>query len=798
MTDSRHFGLRLLLTAVLAVTVQCVLAAYPKHLRAVTPDGRTVTVTALDDNILKITNTAPGEKARRGTASVLDESTDGELLNPGGKGMSANICGIQVSLTSAGVLTLNAGPGKSVVDSGIRPLDGSGRSVIELKVDGNGAFYGAGERGHRLNLRGDTLVNYNRPDYGYTGGDPRISQMGITMPLFLSTDGYAIVFDDFATSELILSEPIKYVTESPEPVSWYFVNGAKTLADVSESLSRLTGRQNLPPLWTLGYITSRYGYKSQAETEDVVDSLKHAGYPVDGVILDLYWYGKEQDMGRLAWDYEHWPDPDDMMAYLRKRGVNVVTIAQPFVLTEARGAANFKTLSEGGMLLRDSTGKATQPIEIWVGKGGMFDVSNPDTRRWLTDRYSALTDRGLAGWWGDLGEPEKHPDNSIHANGLTGRQYHNRYGNDWSSIIYDMYRDKYPDRRIMTMMRAGTTGLQRYGVFPWSGDVSRSWGGLEPQIRIMLNTGLSGPAYMGHDVGGFAVDENAGPNPELYVRWLQLGLFSPVLRTHAQKYAEPYYYPEQQDIILDLVKDRYRWLPYNYTLAWENSTKGYPLVRPLNFHSPLGTDKALETIDDEFLWGRDVLVAPVLKEGAVSRDITLPAGNEWIDFNNPSNYYKGGTVIRDYPAPLSVLPLFVREGAFIPMAEYNMGNTSMYNPSRLTLRYFPSHNFKTSYTLFEDDMKTPGENTGNTGRTITFSGDATPRGIDISMVAEGSYTGQSEAKAITLVISDQNRKPRSVTFNGRNVNAAFDKDAGTLTLSFLWKTAKPGVVQVRF
>ena len=127
-----------------------------------------------------------------------------------------------------------------------------------------------------------------------------------------------------------------------------------------------------------------------------------------------------------------------------------------------------------------------------VGEGGMFDVSNPNTRKWLKERYKQLTLDGVGGWWGDLGEPEVHPESGLHANGLTTRQYHNKYGNDWSKIIYDLYKEEFPDRRLMTMMRGGTTGLQQYSVFPWSTDVSRSWGGLQPQITIMLNSGLSG------------------------------------------------------------------------------------------------------------------------------------------------------------------------------------------------------------------------------------------------------------------------------------------------------------------
>lgn len=768
-------------------------AAYPKHLQVTTAGGRTVTVTAIDENILKITNTGAGEKARVGTASALTQD-NGQRLNPDGKGMSANICGMRVALTSEGVLTIDAGTRKQVTDRGLRTVDADGRRVMELDVRSGGAFYGAGERAHHLNLRGDTLHMYNRPNYGYGEGDPRNNLMNISMPLFVASAGYAIVFDDFAKADLILGDPIKYVTESPEPVTWYFVNGAGSMADMQQDLSKLIGRQDLPPLWSLGYITSKYGYHNASEAEGAIDTLKAGGYPVDGIILDLYWYGKEQDMGRLAWDTERWPDPDAFLGKMNAQNINVVPIAQPYILRNGKGIDTYNELKSKKLMLMDSLGKEPQEVVIWVGEGGMFDVSNPRTRQWLTDRYSSLTDRGLAGWWGDLGEPEKHPENAVHANGLTARQYHNRYGSDWAEIIYDMYRDKYPDRRVMTLMRAGTTGLQRYGVFPWSSDVSRSWEGLQPQIRIMLHSGLSGLGYMGHDVGGFAVNADAPTDPELYVRWLQLGTFSPMLRTHSQFGAEPYHYPEYEGLIKPLILERYRWLPYNYTLAYENSAKGYPLVRPINFHSPLDkADSLIDLVDDEFLWGRDVLVAPVMHKGAVKRDVVLPAGSDWYDFSNPSVKYKGGTTVKDYPAPLEVLPMFVREGAFIPMTEQAMDNTAAYDPSRLTVNYYPSAETST-YEMFEDDLSTPTPLSHNEGALITFRGESAGNVTSVSMSAKGGYVGQKPEKVITLVFHNQQAKPGKMTLDGKKLRYVYDAAAHTVTAVVKWKTKKPATI----
>lgn len=776
--------------AIVAAGAVRVFAAYPSHVSVVTDEGNTVTVTAVAENVIKVSNVAAGEQARVSRASVLNEKTLGQCLNANGEGTRVNLCGLSVTLESNGAVTIDGGVGKKVVDRGLRTRDDAGRRTFSLSLNGKGSLYGAGERGHKLNLRGDTLVMYNRQNYGYTGTDPRINQMNITMPLFLSTDGYAIVFDDYAAAQMVLGDSVTYSTESKAPVSWYYVNGAHSLADVTTSLTALTGRQELPPTWTLGYVTSKYGYHNQAETEGVVDTLKASGYPVDGLVLDLYWYGKEQDMGCLDWERTAWPDPQGMLARLKQRGVNVVTISQPYVLRNGRGIDNYRELAPKGLFVADSTGRAAQKVVIWVGEGGMWDMSNKDTRSWLTERYRKLTDMGVGGWWGDLGEPEKHPESALHANGETAREYHNQYGNDWSEIIYEMYKTYYPGRRLISMMRGGTTGLQRYDVFPWSTDVSRSWGGFEPQIRIMINSGLSGMGYMGHDVGGFAVDPAHPVDAELYVRWLQLGTFSPMLRTHAQEMAEPYKYAEYEDIILPLVLERYRWLPYNYTLAYENATKGWPLVRPLNFHSTDASEN-YDDISDEYLWGRDVLIAPVMKQGAETRTITFPAGSSWVDMSNTSRVYKGGSVETNYAAPLSVLPKFARGGAFVPMADYEMGSTMDYNRSNYTVQYYPVVGEQSRYTMFEDDMVTPTSESGNAGRLITMLGDATGNSVDVKISAEGTYQGADLQKMLTFVFNCQTAKPATVLVNGKKARYVYDAENHAVSVTFKWKVEKP-------
>ncbi len=659
-------------------------------------------------------------------------------------------------------------------------IPGRDSTKVVLAHEPGESFYGAGERGYSFNLAGDTLVNYNTQNYGYQMGEKRTKLMGITMPFVISSKGYGVLFDDFCKSSLIVGDQeLSYSSTSPQPISYYIIDGNGRVENVVKNFTWLTGRQELPPLWTLGYITSKYGYHDQRESEGVVDTLKREGYPLDGIVFDLYWYGKEEDMGRLEWDKQQWPDHRKMLRDFKEKGVNVVTISQPYVLTNGRAIDNYRLLDPQGLFCKTDGTDTTHTVTIWVGQGGMFDVSNPATRLWLRNRYKQLTDEGVTGWWGDLGEPEKHPLEIRHYNGLTAEQYHNYYGNEWSRIIYDMFKEEYPDRRPMVMMRAGTAGLQRYSVFPWSTDVSRSWGGMQPQVNIMLNTGLSGLGYMSHDVGGFAVDPANKRDGELYIRWLQLGLFSPMLRTHSTYQAEPYNYKEFGDLTLRIIKDRYRWLPYNYTLAYDNAWNGLPMVRPLGMYEDDMNFARYDHINDQYLWGRDVMVAPVMQQGAVSREITFPDGT-WVDINHPEKAYQGHTTI-NYDAPIEVLPLFARAGAFIPQANYEMQNVGDYDPDRLDIVYYSSDNPST-YILFDDDLHSTGTLARDKHRLIQFT--ATPQGRTnyITIQGIGNIDGDTPNKAYRLIIP-ATFKPSKVTINGKKAKGmSYDKKSGTLTI----------------
>ena len=790
-----------MLASVVAVTVAATAAARPNSV-SLTDEARhqTITVTAVTHDILRVEVTpcpppTPLLKEVETMPTLLSEAA----LTAAAPTVSVSrpADGLQTLTTDNGLRALlDATTGSVTVTCGntlaVTDLCDREGGVIRLLHHGKESFYGAGERGLHLNLTGDTLVNYNAQNYGYQGGERRTNQMGITMPMVISSRGYGIFFEDFCRSTLSVgADALVYTTTRPAPVTYYVIDGHGSVPAVVKNFTWLVGRQELPPLWTLGYITSKYGYRDQRESVGTVDTLKREGYPLDGIVFDLYWYGKEQDMGRLEWDKTQWPDHRKMLRDFKKKGVNVVTISQPYVLTNGRAIDNYRLLDREGLLCKTAGTDTTQRVEIWVGEGGMFDVSNPATRRWLAARYKSLTDEGVTGWWGDLGEPEKHPLEIRHHNGLSAEQYHNLYGNDWSAIIYDMWKKEFPGRRLMTMMRAGTAGLQRYSVFPWSTDVSRSWGGLAPQVNIMLNAGLSGLGYMSHDVGGFAVDPANPRDGELYIRWLQLGLFSPVLRTHSTIQAEPYNYKEYGDLTLRIIRERYAWLPYNYTLAWENASTGLPLVRPLGFYEAPGAISRYDSVSDQFLWGHDVMVAPVMTQGAVEREVHFPAG-EWVDVNNPSVRHQGHTTAT-VKAPIDVLPLYARAGAFLPRATGKMNNVGDYNPDRLDIVYYHSKK-ASSYTLFEDDRTGTGTLAEGKHRLVRFEAKPSTGRLEISVKGEGGYPGAKAAKDYRLVVPDCKAAPAAVSVAGKP--AKFSVEDGTLIIPLKIKDINAGTTVV--
>ncbi|CAH0307429.1 Oligosaccharide 4-alpha-D-glucosyltransferase [Massilia sp. Bi118] len=631
---------------------------------------------------------------------------------------------------------------------------------IEFAVEGNEALYGAGSRAVGMNRRGYRFPLYNKASYGFGA---HAEQMGYGIPMALSSKRYAIHFDNPQAGYLDLD------SRKDGTLRFEAIGGPKTYqvvagddwAQVMDGYTRLTGRQPLPPRWAFGNFASRFGYHTEAETRAVVDKFIADGIPLDAVVLDLYWFGKtvKGTMGNLAWDRDTFPHAEKMMADLKQKGVQTVVITEPFILTTS---SRWNEAAQKQVLATGADGKPFT-YDFYFGNTGLVDVFKPEARDWFWNIYKELKAGGVAGWWGDLGEPEMHPAAAQHATG-SADQVHNIYGHEWARMINDGYARDYPAERPFILMRSGYSGSQRFGMIPWSGDVSRGWGGLQSQMEISLQMGMQGQAWMHSDLGGFA-----GPvlDDELYVRWLQYGVFQPVFRPHAQEDVAPepvFREPKTKALAREAVRLRYAMLPYNYTIAFENSRSGMPMMRPMLFEEQ--DDEGAAGISSTYLWGPSFLVAPVVEPGATRKEIHFPTrGSVWFDFYDDQPH-RGG--ITEIVTPVAGhIPTYVRAGAFVPMAKV-VQSTRDYNTRALDLHYWHDEGVAASSgQLYDDDGKTPNAWAAGKYELVRFSSRFDGGKLEIGMAPEAGASYAASSHSFALKVHNVARKPRAVQAGGK-------------------------------
>jgi oligosaccharide 4-alpha-D-glucosyltransferase len=677
--------------------------------------------------------------------------------------------GITVTVEKAPFRIRYAYKGKPLVAEKRGYGHSDGLETLEFALDDDEALYGAGARAVGMDRRGHRFRLYNKAAYGF---GKTADQMGYGIPMALSSHRYALHFDNPQAGWL------DFDSRKDGTLRYEVMGGRKTYqviagddwAQVMDGTTRLTGRQPLPPRWAFGNFASRFGYRTQAQTEAVVNQFRADDIPLDAVVLDLYWFGKtvKGTMGNLAWDRASFPQPERMMADFRQKGVNTILITEPFVLTTS---ARWQDAAARGVL---ATGKDGKPFtfDFYFGNTGLIDVFKPQARAWFWDIYKGLKAGGVAGWWGDLGEPEKHPAEAIHATG-TADQVHNIYGHEWAHLIADGYARDFPDERPFILMRSGYSGSQRFGMIPWTGDVSRGWGGLQSQVEISLQMGMQGQAYMHSDLGGFA-----GPvlDDELYVRWLQYGVFNPVFRPHAQEDVPSeavFRTPAVKALARTAIRLRYAMLPYNYTAAFDNSRTGMPLMRPVLFEEPDNDMVPTGTIATTYLWGPDVLVAPVVEPGAPRKEVYFPhKGGTWFDFYDDTPH-RGGILETVTTVP-DHIPTYVRAGAFIPLAQ-PVQSTRDYSSARLDLHYWHDPAVASaSGKLYDDDGHTAHAWEAGKYELVRFASRYADGRLLISVTPEAGAHATPTARRFALKVHNVAARPRAVLADGRAVPFSWD------------------------
>ncbi|GGC84338.1 alpha-glucosidase [Flavobacterium lutivivi] len=658
--------------------------------------------------------------------------------------------------------------------------------ILQFNISKDEKLFGGGARALGMNRRGNRLRLYNRAHYGY---ETHAELMNFCISLVLSSNLYAVHFDNPAIGYLDLdsnkNNTLEYETISGRKT--YQVIVGDTWDELVSNYTDLTGKQPLPARWVFGNFASRFGYRSQESVEGTIRKFEESKIPVDAIILDLYWFGKtiKGTMGNLEWDKDNFPNPEKMISDLNKKNIKTVLITEPFILTTS---SKWNEAVAKDVLVKDKSGKACT-WDFYFGNTSLVDVFKPQGKDWFWNVYKGLINQGVGGIWGDLGEPEVFPSKAITAAGKAD-EVHNIYGHNWAKMIYEGYQKDFPNQRPFILMRAGYSGSQRYGMIPWSGDVSRSWGGLQSQMEIAMQMGMQGMAYMHSDLGGFAGDYY---DNELYLRWLQYGVFNPVFRPHAQEDVASEI--ARKDIITrekarKAVELRYQLLPYNYTLAFENSVTGKPLMRPLFFEEP--TNENLLNEKESYLWGNDFLIKPITKAGVTSTEVYFPKSSNWFDFYSNKKYNAGTT--QTVAVTETEIPTFVRGGSFIPMIK-SIQNTSQYSLENFDLHFYFDENVSTSSgKLYNDDGTTPNAFEKGLYEKLNFTSSNNGKTLSIKLSTEIGQKFVATDKNVMLKI--HNIKAKKIFING--VEQMSKTSSEPLEIVVNWKKNTSPEIKIEF
>jgi len=594
------------------------------------------------------------------------------------------------------------------------------RVAKQLREDEH--VYGFGEKNGKLDKRGWKLGGYNYVmwDTDTFAHDAGTDPIYVSVPFYLVVrrgQAHGIFLDDTWRSTFDVGrERQDLLTFGAEggDLDYYFINGPDP-KKVVERYTALTGRMPLPPLWSLGFNQCRYSYYPEAKVRWIADTFRLKGIPADAIWLDIHY---QDNYKPFTWDHERFPDPKKMIADLRAQSFRVVCIVDAHPKVE-KGYAPYDGGITGNYFVKNPDGTVYE-APVWPscaekdpGPSAFPDFSNPAARAWWGSLYKSFLDIGVAGIWNDMDEPAVFntvsgtmPLDVVFDNEgqpTTHREIHNVYGQLLTRATFEGLSRLRPNERPFVLTRASFAGGQRYAAV-WTGDNTSDWSSLRQSISTLLGFGLSGFPFVGADIGGF----DGSPSGELYSRWLQVGVFYPFMRAHStwgSPDKEPWAFGYNHELInKHAIELRYELLPYIYNAMQQASRNGVPVLRPLFLEYP--DDEKVTGLDDEFLFGDDLLVAPVLCEGANDRSVYLPKG-EWFDYWTGRRFAGGQTI--HLPVTLDSIPMFVRGGGFI-FRQPIIQNTGAMPGQPLRVLIAPADESESS--LYEDDGETLGYRQG--------------------------------------------------------------------------------------
>lgn len=637
-------------------------------------------------------------------------------------------------------------------------------------------------------------------------------------PFFQSTKGYGVFWDNYSPTLFTDNESeTSFRSEVGECVDYYFMYG-KNADGVIAQVRNLTGQAPMFPLWTYGYWQSKERYKSQEEVVDVVRKYRELGVPLDGIIQDWQYWGHNYLWNAMDFQNPTFNNPQKMIDDVHTLNAHMaISIWSSFgPMTKP-----YRELDKKGMLFNFTTwpqsGLESWPPNMEYPSGvRVYDAYHPEARdiywKYLNDGIFKL---GMDAWWMDSTEPDhldwKPEDMDTKTYMGSFRKVRNAYPLMTVGGVYDHQRAVTLDKRVFILTRSGFLGQQRYGANVWSGDVASTWESFRNQIPAGLNFSLCGMPHWNSDIGGFFAghynkswnDDSASKNPlyqELYVRWLQFGTFNPMMRSHGTDvYREIYKFGKKGEPVYDAIEKmislRYSLLPYIYSTSWEVTNRQSSFMRALMMD--FVDDRKVWDINDEYMFGKSILVAPVAyaqytpeavvkvsEEEGWNRDgskkteadaavdftkpkstqVYLPAGTLWYDFWTNEKHEGGRDITKE--TTLDILPLYVKAGSIIPFGPQVQYATE--KPwEHLELKVYTGANG--NFVLYEDEFDNYNYEKG-TYTEIPFTWKDTSRKLVIG-ARKGTYEGMLKNRKFTVTLQDGTQK--TVNYNGKPLTLKF-------------------------
>ncbi len=631
---------------------------------------------------------------------------------------------------------------------------------------------------------------------------------------FQSIKGYGIYWDNYSPTNLNDNSTLELESQVGDAVDYYFMYGGDADGVIAD-MRHLTGHVPMLPLWTYGFHQSRERYKTQEELLEVVDKYRELGIPFDGIIQDWQYWGSNYTWNAMEFISPDFNRAQDMIDHVHDKNAHItISIWSSF----GPQTKQYKELNDKGLLFSFETWPESgltewPPRRDYLSGVRVYDSYSPEARDIYWKNLKRLHNMGIDAWWMDSTDPDhaqyKESDLDQPCSAGSYRSVRNLYPFMCVGGVDQHQRAEDKDKRVFILTRSYFAGQQRYGVNTWSGDVGSSWDSFRKQVPLCLNHTLTASPNVNTDIGGFFAsaynrkwgDNSATSNPqyqELYTRWMQFGLFNPMMRSHGTEvYRELYYYGKPgepiYDALLDAVKFRYRLMPYIYSTARKVSVEDDSFMRAL--FMDFRDDKNTWNNGKQFMFGRNLLVCPVVdplytQEKIVKTDensgwnrhdanvneggwpevdwnqpktygVYLPAGAKWYDYHT-NKLYDGGQNIRA-DAPIAYSPLYVKAGSIIPLAE-DMQYTSEKTWNYLTLKVYPGENAE--FELYEDEGDNYNYLDGKYSG-IKMSWNDRKRVLTIDN-RKGSYEGMPVQRIFNVVMPDGRMK--EIKYNGKRVS----------------------------